>query len=217
MAGAYYLAAPGGGFGLGAFAVGQAYIVLRVIVSLQFMASQTSLFQSRLAHAGYVARAVPRWPDSPAAEAIDRASRVAPSLRPSIATIAVCAVSLNASSGRLPTPRAWRSSCWSPPPCASTPLAVEPYAWDERFHALVAAHARRPQRSTRPTILMPSSHGKQRTPGCTNRPSPCGRLPRATLFGVNELALRVPSIVWGVAAVGLTYLIGSSTFDQAPA
>ena len=70
VAGAYYLAAPGAGSGLGAFAVGQAYIVLRVMVRLQFMASQTALFQSRLAHAGYVARPVPRWPDSPAAEAI---------------------------------------------------------------------------------------------------------------------------------------------------
>jgi hypothetical protein len=72
VAGAYYLAAPTAAApGLGAFAVGQAYIVLRVFVRLQFMASQTSLFQSRLAHAGYVARPAPRWPDSPAAEAIE--------------------------------------------------------------------------------------------------------------------------------------------------
>lgn len=68
---AYYLTAPGAGAGLAAFAVGQIYIVLRVMVRLQFMASQTALFQSRLAHAGYVARRTPRWPDSPAAEAIE--------------------------------------------------------------------------------------------------------------------------------------------------
>jgi hypothetical protein len=68
---AYYVTAPGAGASLAAFAVGQAYIVLRVIVRLQFMASQTALFQSRLAHAGYVARPAPRWPDSPAAEAIE--------------------------------------------------------------------------------------------------------------------------------------------------
>jgi hypothetical protein len=67
----YYLAAPGAGAGLVAFAIGQAYIVLRAIVRLQFMASQTALFQGRLAHAGYVARPEPRWPDSPAAEAIE--------------------------------------------------------------------------------------------------------------------------------------------------
>jgi hypothetical protein len=39
-------------------------------VRLQFAASQTALFQGRLAHAGYVARPIPAWPDSPAAEAI---------------------------------------------------------------------------------------------------------------------------------------------------
>jgi hypothetical protein len=67
----YYLAAPGASSpNAVAFAIGQLYIVLRVIVRLQFVASQTALFQSRLAHAGYVARPVPKWPDSPAAEAI---------------------------------------------------------------------------------------------------------------------------------------------------
>jgi hypothetical protein len=69
-AAAYYALAPGAGYGFLAFAVGQLYIVARVFVRLQFMASQTALFQSRMAHAGYVARPVPRWPDSPAADAI---------------------------------------------------------------------------------------------------------------------------------------------------
>ena len=68
--GFYYLAAPGGSANLSAFAIGQLYIVLRVIVRLQFAASQTALFQGRLAHAGYVARPIPKWPDSPAAEAL---------------------------------------------------------------------------------------------------------------------------------------------------
>lgn len=70
VAGVYYLLAPGAASPLLAFAVGQFYIVLRVVVRLQFIASQTALFQQRLAHAGYVARPVPRWPDSPAADAI---------------------------------------------------------------------------------------------------------------------------------------------------
>ena len=70
--GVYYLAAPGGSANLSAFAVGQLYIVLRVMVRLQFAASQTALFQSRLAHAGYVQAPVPQWPDSPTAEAILR-------------------------------------------------------------------------------------------------------------------------------------------------
>ena len=68
--GLYYLIAPGGNANLLAFAIGQLYIVLRVIVRLLFTASQTAFFQSQLAHAGYVARPVPAWPDSPAAEAI---------------------------------------------------------------------------------------------------------------------------------------------------
>ena len=68
--GVYFLAAPGGASSLLAFAIGQLYIVLRVVVRLQFAASQVALFQGRLAHAGYVARPVPKWPDSPAAEAI---------------------------------------------------------------------------------------------------------------------------------------------------
>ena len=68
--GVYYLIAPGGSANLLAFAAGQLYIVMRVIVRLLFTASQTALFQDRLAHAGYVARPIPKWPDSPAAEAI---------------------------------------------------------------------------------------------------------------------------------------------------
>jgi hypothetical protein len=69
--GIYFVAAPGAAVDATlAFAIGQLYIVFRVIVRLQFAASQIALFQSRLAHAGYVARPVPRWPDSPAAEAI---------------------------------------------------------------------------------------------------------------------------------------------------
>lgn len=68
--GVYYLIAPGADQDTLAFAAGQLYIVLRVMVRLQFAASQIALFQGRLAHAGYVARPVPRWPDSPAAEAI---------------------------------------------------------------------------------------------------------------------------------------------------
>ena len=53
---------------LAALVIGQLYIVLRVVVRLLFAASQIALFQSRLAHAGYTARASARWPDSAAAE-----------------------------------------------------------------------------------------------------------------------------------------------------
>jgi len=52
------------------FAIGQLYVALRLCVKLTFWASETSLFQSRLAHAGYVAAPAPAWPDSPTAEAL---------------------------------------------------------------------------------------------------------------------------------------------------
>ena len=51
-------------------AVGQVYVLARLWVKLTFWASETALFQGRLGHAGYVARAEPVWPDSPAADAI---------------------------------------------------------------------------------------------------------------------------------------------------
>jgi hypothetical protein len=60
------------------FAIGQMYVVLRLCVKLIFWASETSLFQSRLAHAGYVATPAPAWPDSPTAEAL----RLAPTSTP---------------------------------------------------------------------------------------------------------------------------------------
>jgi hypothetical protein len=68
------LLAPGAG-GAGpsmwlAFVIGQIYIVARLAMKLQFMASQIALFQGRLAHAAYTAAPAPIWPESPAAEAI---------------------------------------------------------------------------------------------------------------------------------------------------
>ena len=53
-----------------AFTIGQAYVLARLWVKLVFLASETALFQGRLAHAGYVAAPKPTWPDSPSAEAI---------------------------------------------------------------------------------------------------------------------------------------------------
>ena len=67
-------AAPGaGGPGLSmwlGFAGTQLYLLARLLLKLQFMASQTALFQRSLAHAAYTATPAPIWPDSPAAEAI---------------------------------------------------------------------------------------------------------------------------------------------------
>jgi hypothetical protein len=74
IVGLYALVVPGaGGDGPSiwiGFAIGQIYIAARLWMKLVFWASETALFQSRLAHAGYVARPVPTWPESPAAEAL---------------------------------------------------------------------------------------------------------------------------------------------------
>ena len=58
--------------------LGQAYIVARHYLKLVFYASETSLFQSVLAHADYTAAPVIEWPDSPAAESITNADPIAP-------------------------------------------------------------------------------------------------------------------------------------------
>jgi hypothetical protein len=70
----YAVVAPGaGGAGLTMWlgvAMGQIYVLARLWIKLTFWASETALFQGRLGHAGYVARAEPAWPDSPAVDAI---------------------------------------------------------------------------------------------------------------------------------------------------
>ena len=74
------IAAPGAGttgvWTWAAFAFTQLYVVARLLMKLQFVASQTALFQAHLAHASYTAEPVPIWPDSAAAEAISRRVRL---------------------------------------------------------------------------------------------------------------------------------------------
>ena len=64
---AWALLAPGaGGAGLSmwlAFAISQVYVLARLALKLQFMASQTALFQGRLAHAAYTAAPAPTGPN----------------------------------------------------------------------------------------------------------------------------------------------------------
>jgi len=65
--------ARGAGFSMWAgLVVAQLYILARLLLKLQFMASQTALFQANLAHAAYTAAPVPVWPESAAAETIAR-------------------------------------------------------------------------------------------------------------------------------------------------
>ena len=74
IVGVWAAVAPGaGGAGLSmwlSFGAGQLYLFARLLLKLQFMASQTALFQANLAHAAYTAAPTPVWPESPAAEAI---------------------------------------------------------------------------------------------------------------------------------------------------
>jgi hypothetical protein len=73
---AWWAVAPGVyGTGLAmwaAFVAGQLYLVARLALKLQFVASETALFQAHLAHAAYTAAPAPAWPESPAAELISR-------------------------------------------------------------------------------------------------------------------------------------------------
>lgn len=70
--------APGSGLGMWlVLLLGQAYIIGRHYLKLVFYASETSYFQSELAHAPYTAAPPVEWPDSPAAESIVNADPVA--------------------------------------------------------------------------------------------------------------------------------------------
>jgi hypothetical protein len=65
--GTWWLAAT---FSIGITAAVYVYFLARALLRLIFIASSVALFQRRLAHAGYVARPVATWPESPAADAI---------------------------------------------------------------------------------------------------------------------------------------------------
>jgi hypothetical protein len=65
------LVAPGAGLTIGiAFLAGQLFVLARLAMKLQFLASETALFQASLAHASYAAAPVAIWPESPSAELI---------------------------------------------------------------------------------------------------------------------------------------------------
>ncbi|OFW25812.1 MAG: hypothetical protein A3G21_25400 [Acidobacteria bacterium RIFCSPLOWO2_12_FULL_66_21] len=69
---------PGAGWAMWlALGLGEVYILARHYLKLLFYASETSLFQSRLAHAAYTAAPAVEWPDSPAAESIASAGPAA--------------------------------------------------------------------------------------------------------------------------------------------
>lgn len=70
----YFLVAPGVGGGgwsiVWTFVVGQLYVTARGFTKLSAWSSQIVLFQGHLAHAAYVRRPLPAWPESASAEAL---------------------------------------------------------------------------------------------------------------------------------------------------
>ncbi len=77
IVGAWAAAAPDASTGSpmwSGFFAGQLYFVARLAGKLFFYATEVSWFQSRLAHAGYVAAPAPVWPESASAEALGRLS-----------------------------------------------------------------------------------------------------------------------------------------------
>ena len=54
--------------------LGQGFIAARLAAKLHFLASQTALFQGRLAHERFTAAPVYRWPDAPVVESLGSAS-----------------------------------------------------------------------------------------------------------------------------------------------
>jgi len=71
LLGAYALLAPGSAGGASiwiGFLLSQVYIAARLWIKLVFMASETSLFQQRLAYPGYVAAPAPALPEPPIVE-----------------------------------------------------------------------------------------------------------------------------------------------------
>ena len=63
-----------------AILAGQAYIAARVVLKLQFIASQIGIFQHALAAEVLVSAPAPEWPESPAAEFVRTADPAAPRL-----------------------------------------------------------------------------------------------------------------------------------------
>jgi hypothetical protein len=68
--GVYVTVGPGSVGLVPSILLSQVYVLARLWITLIFWSSEAALFQGRFAHAGYVARRAPVWPDSPAAEAM---------------------------------------------------------------------------------------------------------------------------------------------------
>jgi 4-amino-4-deoxy-L-arabinose transferase-like glycosyltransferase len=93
------------------------------------------------------------------------------------------------------------------------------HAWDERYHALVAKnlirHPLRPTLYDDPVISYDPGNWTENHVWLHKQPVPLWSLAASmTIFGINEIALRLPSLLLSTLAVGLTFLIGQSLFSK---
>lgn len=93
------------------------------------------------------------------------------------------------------------------------------HAWDERYHALVAKNMM--EHPFQPTLFREALLPFDYTDWTNNhiwlhkQPFPLWMMALSMkLFGVNELALRLPSILFSTLGIGLTYKIGAHLFQQ---
>jgi 4-amino-4-deoxy-L-arabinose transferase-like glycosyltransferase len=93
------------------------------------------------------------------------------------------------------------------------------HPWDERYHALVAKNLIRhplvPTLYDNPVISYDPANWTENHIWLHKPPLPLWSMALSmSAFGVNEIALRLPSLLLSTLAVGLTFLIGKSLFSK---
>ena len=91
--------------------------------------------------------------------------------------------------------------------------------WDERYHALVAknlmAYPFKPMLYENPLLQYDFRDWTQNHIWLHKQPLPLWMMACSMwLFGVNEIALRLPSLLMSTAGIALTYAIGRHLFDR---
>jgi len=93
------------------------------------------------------------------------------------------------------------------------------HPWDERYHALVAKNLIRhplvPTLYDNPVLSYDPGNWTENHIWLHKQPLPLWSIAFSmSVFGVNEIALRLPSLLLSTLAVGLTFLIGKNLFSK---
>lgn len=93
------------------------------------------------------------------------------------------------------------------------------HEWDERYHALVAKnlikHPLIPTLYDQPLLPYDYHHWNENHIWLHKQPLPLWAMAFSMkLFGINEIALRLPSIILSTIAIYMTFYIGSSLFNR---